>query len=1080
MQICSNCGVGSLDGQKFCGNCGTALDQPRQVEGERKFASFLFADVAQSTALAERMDAEDWTTIMNGAFGFMNAAVKRYGGTVSRLMGDAVLALFGAPVAHEDDAERAVRAGLDLQEAARAYRVTVKERHGIDFNMRVGIHTGTAVLAFVGDAIRTEYTAMGDAANLAARLQSAAEPGTVLISSDTYSLVRGQVDVRPRGPIEMKGKQAPVEAYEVTGLKAVPENPRGLEGLTSPIVGRAAEMATLRERLEALRGGQGSVIAIVGEAGLGKSRLLAEFRDDWLARAGAGALWFEGRAISYGQSIPYLPWRQVSRQFLGVSEMDAAPAVRAKLAAFATLHGLPEADAPLLETMLSVETEEGRAKVAGLGGDAVAEGIASAVIDILLALIGRGSAARPLVLVMDDLHWSDTASIELIAHVATLATYAPLMVVCVMRPRRKAASWQLLDRLEASLGSYCRRIVLEPLSATDADALLGNLLDVRDLPPQMRVLILDRADGNPFYIEEILRSLIDGGQIVHEGDHWRATGAILGTKIPETLAGVLSARIDRLPASTKRVAQTAAVIGRIFPHRLLQTVCLDAPPAERVERVEPHIAALSLEQLVRERTRDPDREYIFKHMMTCEAAYNLLLRSRRRELHARIGRALEHEFSDRIEEYAAVLAHHFAEAEDFTRAIAYSKRAADRAAALFAGNEELEHRERILDLLGRMPKPDPAEIIDSTIVWLIVRHRLNKYVGVVEPMERAVAAARTLGDRHRLALSLSWLGNVHMLTGHPTLSVPYILESRDLAVELGDEQLMLLPLFVATWFLSDRDPKAAATALIEVIDLAAANNLSDVRGHAIASLALAYARQGRFPEARAQIALALAEERDTISPVRRADIHIAVGMTYQEMGELEKAVEHNQMGADMASGANGFECACIANFGLGRSHLGLREIDNSMEDFENALLAARHAKTDAMQIFSNSISGSLAEAQFEKGQASAVDKMRDAINLTRSSGDDFGAAWFAVQLAIALQKLGRLDEAEPHVTDALVLFRARGMVARVAYTLDVLADLRAAQGRAEEAVTARAEAEMLRARFETIAEAGEQSLMEPA
>ena len=1080
MQICPNCGVGNLDGQRFCGNCGTALDQPRQVEGERKFASFLFADVAQSTALAEKMDPEDWTIIMNGAFSFMNASVTRYGGTVSRLMGDAVLALFGAPVAHEDDAERAVRAGLDIQQAARAYTLSVKERHGIDFALRVGIHTGTAVLAFVGDAIRTEYTAMGDAANVAARLQSAAEPGTVLISSDTFSLVRGRVDVRPRGLLEMKGKLAGVEAFEVTCLKAVPESPRGLEGLSSPIVGRAVEMTDLSDRLEALRGGQGSVIAIVGEAGLGKSRLLAEFRDDWLARVGAGALWYEGRAISYGQSIPYLPWRQVSRQFLGVSEMDAAPVVRAKLAAFSTLHGLPDADAPLLETMLAVDTEEGRAKVAGLSGDAVAEGIASAVIDILQALIGRGSAARPLVLVMDDLHWSDTASIELIAHVATLATYAPLMVVCVMRPRRKAASWQLLDRLEASLGSYFRRMVLEPLSAADADALLGNLLDVRDLPPQMRSLILERADGNPFYIEEILRSLIDGGQIVHEGDHWRATGAILDTKIPETLAGVLAARIDRLPASTKRVAQTAAVIGRIFAHRLLQTVCMDAPPAERVERVEPHIAALSLEQVVRERSRDPDRDYIFKHIMTCEAAYNLLLKSRRRELHGRTGRALEQEFADRIEEYAAVLAHHFAEAEDFPRAIAYSRRAADRAAALFAANEELEHRERIVTLLGRMPEPDPGVLVDSTISWVIIRHRLNKYQGLVEPMEKAVAVARAAGDKLRLALALSWLGNVHMLTGYPTLSVPYLMESRDLALELGDEHLLLLPLFMATWFLADRDPKAAVVALDEVISLAKANHMGDILGHAIATQAQALARLGRFPEARAQIARALAAVADAISPVKKADIHIGVGQAYNEMGELQKAAEHSRIGADLATAANGFECVCAAYFGLGRSHLGLRNIAESMEDFENALKAGRLARTDAMSSFSAAINGGMAEAQIEQGQASAVDKLRETINLTRSSGDDFLAAVFSVQLAIALIKLGRLDEAEMNVTEPLALFRERGMPTRIAIALAVLADLRASQGRAAEAAAARSEAEALRGTFETIPQTGEQSLMEPA
>ena len=334
MQTCPNCQTRNAEGQKFCGNCGLALAPANTIAGERKFATFLFADVAHSTAIAERLDPEDWTVIMNGAFGFMNAAVSKYGGTVSRLMGDAVLALFGAPVAHEDDAERAVRAGLEIQEAAKAYAREVKQRHGFDFDLRVGINTGTAVLAMVGDAIRSEYTAMGDAANVAARLQSAADPGTVLISADTHRLVASLFDFKPRGAIEMKGKQVPVACYEVLGTRAIPGRSRGLEGLASPLVGRERETALLREKLAALEQGVGCVVAITGEAGLGKSRLVAELRAIRDAQPQGRIQWFESRAISYGQSIPYYPWRQLGRQVIGATDMDAAPAVRREAARF--------------------------------------------------------------------------------------------------------------------------------------------------------------------------------------------------------------------------------------------------------------------------------------------------------------------------------------------------------------------------------------------------------------------------------------------------------------------------------------------------------------------------------------------------------------------------------------------------------------------------------------------------------------------------------------------------------------------------------------------------------------------------
>jgi class 3 adenylate cyclase len=238
MLTCQNCGSVNPETAKFCSNCGKPLEKQRVVEGERKFATVLFADVARSTSIAEQLDPEDWALVMNGAFAFMNASVARYGGTVSRLMGDAVLALFGAPIAHEDDAERAVRAGLDIQAAAMDYAMEIKQRYAFDFELRVGINTGTAVLAFVGDQVRTEYTAMGDAANIAARLQSAARPGTVLISADTYRLVHALFDVTPLGPLEVKGKQATVEAYEVSGAKAVAGSMRGLAGITSPLVGR--------------------------------------------------------------------------------------------------------------------------------------------------------------------------------------------------------------------------------------------------------------------------------------------------------------------------------------------------------------------------------------------------------------------------------------------------------------------------------------------------------------------------------------------------------------------------------------------------------------------------------------------------------------------------------------------------------------------------------------------------------------------------------------------------------------------------------------------------------------------------
>src|SRR5215208_6414473 len=336
---CPNCKMANPEGAKFCLNCGNQLEAHLRVEGERKYVTVLFADVVDSTGLGERLDPEQVAEIMNGAFAFLNASVKKYDGTIARLLGDAILAFFGAPVAHEDDAERAVLAGLDIQAAAREYAEEVRRTYGVDFQVRVGINTG---LAAVGDEIRTEYTAMGDTTNVAARLQSAAEPGSVLISADTYHLVKQLFELKSRGGAMVKGKSAPIVTYEVLAPRVVPGKVRGLEGLASPLVGRAAEFKLVNYKLNEGREGRGSFVAVNGEAGLGKSRLLAEVSDS--AKSGPQVAWLEGRALSYEQAVTYFPWRQVIRQAIGAKEGEAPEVVREKLHSDPACGAMPEGD----------------------------------------------------------------------------------------------------------------------------------------------------------------------------------------------------------------------------------------------------------------------------------------------------------------------------------------------------------------------------------------------------------------------------------------------------------------------------------------------------------------------------------------------------------------------------------------------------------------------------------------------------------------------------------------------------------------------------------------------------------------
>src|SRR5918992_5216450 len=574
---CPNCQSVNPDGARFCLNCGNQLEAQVRVDGERKYVTVLFADVVDSTGLGERLDPEQVAEIMNGAFAFFNASVKKYDGTVARLLGDAILAFFGAPVAHEDDAERAVREGLDIQAAAREYAEAVRRNYGGDFAIRVGVNTGLAVLAAVGDEIRTEYTAMGDTTNVAARLQSAAEPGSVLISADTYHLVKQLFELRSRGGAMVKGKSAPIVTYEVLAPRAVPGKVRGLEGLTSPLVGRTAEFKLVNDKLNEVREGRGAFVAVIGEAGLGKSRLLAEVSDS--AKSGPQVAWLEGRALSYGQAVTYYPWRQVIRQAIGAQEGEAPETVREKLHSDPACGSIPESDPGYLEVVLSVESNATLKAVKALEGDALVEHIAAAIRGYLRAR----ADLMPTVIVLDDLHWADTASLELLLNVAGLVEDLPLLIICLLRPDKGAPSWSAIERARSELGARYNEIFLEPLDAAQAQELLGNLLYIEDLPESVRDLILRKSEGNPFFVEEVIRTLIDSGYIVRENSHWRAIREIANVTIPDTLTGVLSARIDRLPESTKHVAQTAAVLGRIFAQRALTTVCAAAPPPERIE-----------------------------------------------------------------------------------------------------------------------------------------------------------------------------------------------------------------------------------------------------------------------------------------------------------------------------------------------------------------------------------------------------------------------------------------------------------------------------------------------------------------
>jgi class 3 adenylate cyclase/tetratricopeptide (TPR) repeat protein len=654
------------------------------MAGERRIITILFCDLKGSTAAAEQLDPETWTEIMNGAFEHMIRPIYNYEGIVPRLMGDAILAFFGAPIAHEDDPQRALLAALDIRSGAESYCRQVQEQYGVDINVRVGINTGLVVVGEIGSDLRLEYTAIGDAINLAARMEQTAEPGTIQISEETHKLVAPFFDCQPLGETPIKGKSAPVRTFRVLAVKGTPGQLRGVEGLTSPLVGRETELDLMRTRIQALNAGVGAFVAVLGEAGLGKTSLLAETRKQ--VREDAHVNWLEGHALSYAQSVSYFAWRQVIRQSIGARENDSPSEVRAKLQYVCSCCSLPGGDTAFLETMLAVESEQSLKEVSGFQGEALVLRMNEAMRGYICGL----AQEAPLVIVLDDLHWMDAASMGLFSSLIDLIDENPILFIGMSRPEREAASWNFIEQARQQLKDGFHQIILEPLPPEMTNTLLINLLGLQEMPPEIFQLIMEKAEGNPFFVEELIRSLIETKQIVRQNSHWEVAGQITKVSLPNTLTGVLGARIDRLPDESKRVLQIASVIGRSFSQAVLSAVLDEAP------ELEAHMHTLEQARLVERAEADGGLGYIFRHALVQDAAYDSMLLKQRRELHRRVGTILEGSYKERTEEYAPLLAYHFHAAGD-ARALGYSISAAETAVRLYANAEAAAHYGRALE-----------------------------------------------------------------------------------------------------------------------------------------------------------------------------------------------------------------------------------------------------------------------------------------------------------------------------------------------------------------------------------------------
>lgn len=764
--VCGQCGGELAPEAKFCHRCGHAvaapqlpthpallravpasvgLEQPKppelpatpdaaqtshSTEGERRILTVLFCDVQGSTAMAERLDPEEWADIMNGAFEHLIGSVYHYEGTVARLMGDAILAIFGAPVAHEDDPQRAVLAGLAILRGIQSYSERMKQERGAEINVRVGINTGLVVVGEMGTHQHLEYTVMGDAVNLASRMEQTAAPGTVQISGNTHKLVKTLFEFETLGDIHVKGKEQTVPAYRVLGLLETPRSARGLElyGLSVPLVGRDDELQTMLDIFGHVLGGRTSVVSIIGEAGAGKSRLLREFLSYLEAegRLDDCRVWLWSANCSSLGEQPYGVFAGFFASAYGVSRGDSPEATERKLREALQALGAGQADVkrwlPLFYHLVGID--QGRIGLPAVEPEQLKRHLFLAVRSVLKLHLDQ----RPLVLLVEDVHWADAASIDLLRFLTDQLEGSPFLVLLAHRPSLDVGSF-------ATGRTAYTPVRLGPLPAAEINDLLdgyfGPLSD--RIPVRVRQLVVERADGNPFYAEEIVRSFIEAGTLKLEPDGWVWTADVADFDVPATVQGLLLARLDHLPTTTLRFAQEAAVLGPAFDGEVLRAVCSDPGSMDvyldqlfRAELVEPVPPRWNSETGLR---------YRFTNLLVQEVAYQSVLLRRRMEMHGHIAASLEEMCGgqpDRLEDLE-LLGHHYSLSANKVKGAVYLIAAGNRACNLYANEDAARYYRRALETLRTCDQPD------CWVERLAAREGLADVLGLLGRREESLA-----------------------------------------------------------------------------------------------------------------------------------------------------------------------------------------------------------------------------------------------------------------------------------------------------------------------------------------------------
>lgn len=788
---CAECGKTNPPESNFCNGCGRslALDEPPPVEktksaepaatvaGERKHVTVLFSDLSGYTAMSEKLDPEELKDIMTRVFDRIREVIAKYDGFIEKFAGDAVMAIFGVPRAHEDDPVRAIRAAREIHDLVKFISPEVEGKTGTPLSMHSGINTGLVVTGEI-DPDKGTHGVAGDPLNLASRLCSLAPSEEILVGQDTYRRSVGYFTFEELEPTRVKGKTEPVSIYKVLSTTERPVARQRPSASADKLIGRRFELEQLAEAAAQIQTGRGAIVSISGDAGTGKSRLVEEFRSGLDMDK---VQWLEGHAYAYSQNMPYFQLIDMFNRALEIEEGDSQVKVREKLeSGLGLLLGDQNNIVPYIGSLYSLDYQEAET----VSPEHWKLRLRDAIQSVLAALTRN----RPAVICLEDIQWADPSSLDLLRYILADFNY-PALFVCVYRLPFSLFTGQQQSGL---VKSY-QEIQLQDLSASEAQSMVESMLDCKDIPGDLRKFVREKVEGNPFYLEEVIHALIESNTLVRDNGSWKLTRSINDLELSSSVHGIISSRLDRLEMETKRVLQEASVIGRAFLYDILEKISTFEKEVDRC------LSGLERLDIIKARSVQPELEYIFKHAITQEVVYNNLLLKDRREIHERIGTEIERLFKDRLPEFYETLAYHFKQGRSVQKAVKYLVKSGEKSLERYAVEEAHQFYQQAYDILDAKTEKTEEEkilLIDLMNSWGYVFYFLGDIRTFSKLFARHRETAESLNDTARIGMLNVWAGIAIYMAGKMKEAYEFLHKALEFGEKHNDQKVIG---YACTW-----------------------------------------------------------------------------------------------------------------------------------------------------------------------------------------------------------------------------------------------------------------------------------------